>query len=245
MNYLKQGILLLSALLLTTTTQAQFWGNKTIKGNGNMTTITKSTNDYDTIKCAGWMDFVLVQGEEGNITIEGEENLLEYIVVEVNGNDLIVKTEKNINLKTSWNKTITITIPFTDIDKVSLSGSGDVITKNTINANRFETSLSGSGDIILDVQASYIEARVTGSGDVTLTGNTQDLEASVTGSGDFHGFKLKADNTEASVTGSGDIEVVSTKKLKARVTGSGDIEYKGNPSNADTKVTGSGDIDSI
>ncbi|WP_452220688.1 head GIN domain-containing protein [Lacinutrix salivirga] len=243
MNYLKQSILIICAVITTTTAQAQLWGNKTIKGNGTITTITKTTSDYDSIKCAGWMDFVLEEGTEGKITIKGEENLLEYIVVEVKGNELIIKTENNTTLKTSRNNTITITIPFKSIDKVTLTGSGDITSKDTIKENRFETSVSGSGDIILDVQAKSIKAKVTGSGDLTLTGNTEDLEASVTGSGDFHGFKLNASNTEASVTGSGDVEVVSTKKLKAKVTGSGDIDYKGNPSTINTKITGSGDID--
>ncbi|WAC02873.1 DUF2807 domain-containing protein [Lacinutrix neustonica] len=123
---------------------AQIWGNKTIKGNGEMTTITGSTNDYDTIKCAGWMDFILVEGKEGNITIEGEENLLGYIITEVNGSDLIIKTENNISLKPSWNKTITITIPFKEIDKVTLSALGDIVSKNKITANHFETRVSGS-----------------------------------------------------------------------------------------------------
>lgn len=221
---------------------AQIWGNKKIKGNGNMTTITRSTNDYDTIKCAGWMDFILVEGKEGNITIEGEENLLEYIITEVNGNDLIIKTENNISLKPSWNNTIKITIPFREIDKVSLSGSGDIISKDKITANHFETRVSGSGDIVLDIEASSIDASVTGSGDVTLKGKTNKLKASVTGSGDFHGFDLQANDVEAKVTGSGDVSIVCNGDLMARVTGSGDIEYKGNPQREDTKVTGSGSI---
>lgn len=242
MKTLKQASILLITLLFSINSQAQLWG-KTIKGNGNMTTIKKSTDDYDVIKCAGWMDFVLEKGTEGTITLEGEENLLEYISVESNGNTLHIKTEKNLNLKPSWNKTIVITIPFESINKVTLSGSGDIISKDSIVTETFETSVSGSGDIILDIKAEATEARVTGSGDLTLTGSTNDLKASVTGSGDFHGFKLNANNTEAKVTGSGDVEVVSNAYLKARVTGSGDIEYKGNPKKEDSKVTGSGSIE--
>ncbi len=218
------------------------WGKKTIKGNGNITTVSRSTSQYDIINCAGWMDFVLIKGEEGNIKIEGEENLLEYIITETKDNKLYIKTKNGVNLKTSKNKTVTITIPFKDIDKVSLSGSGDVITKDKILANNFEVKIAGSGDIILDVDASYINAGISGSGDITLKGNTEDLKASVTGSGDFHGFNLQANNTEAVVIGSGDVMVVSNNKLKARVTGSGDIEYKGNPKYEDSRITGSGSI---
>jgi hypothetical protein len=242
MKTLKQSTLLIAALLFVSFAQAQ-WGSKKIKGNGNSTKITRSTADYDAVKCAGSMDFILVKGTEGNLTLEGDSNLLEYIITEVKDGALVIKTKKGYTLKTGWNNPIKVTIPFQDIEKVTLAGSGDVVTKNTIDAKSFEARLAGSGDITLDVNANSISAGVSGSGDITLKGQTTDLTARVTGSGDFHGFGLQAKNTEAKVTGSGGAEVVSTKSLKARVTGSGDIDYKGNPEKKDTKVTGSGDID--
>ena len=218
------------------------WSNKKVKGNGNMTKITRTTSDYDGIKCAGSFDFVLVAGTEGNITIEGESNLLEYIVTEVKNDKLVVKVEDNINLQSSSNKTIKITIPFKDISEVSLAGSGDLWNESTINATHFDVSLAGSGDIKLHVEAESIKGSVAGSGDLTLKGSTNQLKASVAGSGDFHGFELQANETDVSVAGSGDAKVVSNVVLKARVAGSGDIRYKGNPKKEDSKVAGSGSI---
>ena len=237
----KKIILITAALLITSASYAQ-WGNKKVKGNGNMTTETRTTSEYDGIKCAGSFDYILVAGKEGQITLEGESNLLEYVVTEVKDGNLIIKTEKKINLRTSWNKTIKVTIPFRDINNVSLSGSGDLWTEDTIKTTNFDAALAGSGDVILDVDASSVTCRVSGSGDLTLKGNTNDLEAKLAGSGDIHAFGLQANNTIASVAGSGDIEIVSNTTLKARVSGSGDIEYKGNPSKEDTKVSGSGSI---
>jgi hypothetical protein len=215
---------------------------KKVKGNGNMKKINRTTESYDGVKCAGSFDYILVSGTEGNITIEGEENLLEYIITEVKNGKLIVKTKNMVSLRTSFNKSITITIPFEEISSASLAGSGDLWSKNIIKADTFETAISGSGDVTLTVQSNSVQASVAGSGDLTLKGNTRDLEASVAGSGDFHGFDLEADNTTVSVAGSGDASVVSRKYLKARVSGSGDIEYKGNPETEDTKVAGSGSI---
>ena len=239
---ISQKLMLFTAALLFVSASHAQWGNKKVKGNGNITTETRSTGEYDGIKCAGSFDYILVAGEEGKITLEGESNLLEYVVTEVKDGNLIIKTEKRVNLRTSWNKTIKVTIPFEDISKVSLSGSGDLWTEDTIKTKNFDASLAGSGDIILDVEASSVVCRVSGSGDLTLKGNTNDLEAKLAGSGDIHAFGLQANNTIASVAGSGDIEIVSNTSLKARVAGSGDIEYKGNPSKEDTKVSGSGSI---
>lgn len=237
---MKHSILILVALLSFTVTQAQW---KKIKGNGNMTTQTRSTSDYDEIHCAGSFDYILVAGTEGKITLEGESNLLDYIVTEVKNGSLQIKTEKGKNLSPSSNKTIKITIPFEAIDNVSLSGSGDLWNEDQITSSHLDVSLSGSGDIILDIQTQKASGKVTGSGDLTLKGSTTHLKAGVTGSGDFHGFNLQSTHTDVSVTGSGDAEVVCTGNLKARVTGSGDIEYRGNPKDKDAKVTGSGSIE--
>ena len=239
---MKTTILTLITLSFFNLSQAQWWGSEKIKGNGNVTTITRTTSDYDGISCAGSFDYILVAGIEGKITLEGEENLLEYIITEVKNGKLIVKTDKNINLSPSGNKTIKVTIPFKDIDEISLAGSGDLMNKDTVTANDLKVSLAGSGDVVLAVETNSINGSLAGSGDLTLKGNTNNLTASLAGSGDIHAFDLQSNNTEVSIAGSGDAEVVSKESLKARIAGSGDIEYKGNPKKEDSKVSGSGSI---
>ncbi|NCO64051.1 MAG: DUF2807 domain-containing protein [Flavobacteriales bacterium] len=235
-----QTVLIIACLFFATETYAQ-WG-KAIKGNGNLTTVTRSISDYDGISCAGSFDYILVEGSEGNITIEGEENLMEYIITEVKENTLIVKVKDRTNLKTSLKKSIKITIPFKDIDKVSLAGSGDLWNNDVIATNHLEVNLAGSGDVVLQVETETLKSALSGSGDLSLKGQTHDLEANIAGSGDFHGFELQSNNTEVSVSGSGNAEVVSTENIVAKVAGSGDIVYKGNPKTEDTKVAGSGSI---
>lgn len=237
---MKNHILLLVILFSSAVGCAQ-WGEK-ISGNGNVVTIDRNTSDYDGISCAGPFDYILVAGTEGNLKIEGEENLLKYVITEVKNGKLIVKTENNVNLRTSRGKTIKVTIPFKDIEKVSLAGSGDLYSKDQITANEFEVDLAGSGDVTLDVQSNKIESHLAGSGDITLSGKTIELELTISGSGDYSCFGLEADNTEVAISGSGDVQVVSNAYLKVRVSGSGDVVYKGNPAKEDTKVSGSGSV---
>jgi len=239
---MKKSILVLAAILFASISHAQWWGSKKVKGNGNITTITRTTSDYDGIKCAGSMDYILVAGTEGEIKIEGEENLLKHIVTKIKDGKLIVKVEKGINLSSSWGKIIKITIPFKEISSVSLAGSGDLWNEDIIIATDFEVSLAGSGDVIIEVEATSVVGKIAGSGDLTIKGKTNSLTAKVAGSGDFHGYGLQSNHTVVSVAGSGDAQVVSKESLKARVAGSGDIEYKGNPTKEDTKVSGSGSI---
>ncbi|MEL6812480.1 MAG: head GIN domain-containing protein [Bacteroidota bacterium] len=213
-----------------------------VTGNGNVTTKTINTGDYDAVKVVGSMDVHLEKGSEGNITVKTDDNLHEYLDIEVKGDALVIKSEKNISLRTK--KGIHVYVPFEKISKVALTGSGDIDTKDTIDAPEMSVSVTGSGDVVLDINAGMVDADITGSGDMVLRGKTQDLEVQVTGSGDFKGFELEAQNTNARVSGSGDAKVVAKNSLKARVNGSGDIDYKGNPEKRDTKTSGSGDISS-
>lgn len=242
MNRLFNYALALGLVILGTGNVSAQWGNKKITGNGNVTSRTVNTSDYDGIKGIGSMDIHLKKGSEGTIVVKTDENLQDYIIVEVENNILKVRTKKNHSLKTK--KGIHVYVPFEDISEVSLTGSGDIDTEDAITADNLMIKVTGSGDIELDVAATTVDATVTGSGDIVVSGTTTNLDVKVTGSGDFDGDDLRSQNTDATVSGSGDVSVYASKSLKARVSGSGDIQYNGNPQQRDTKVSGSGRISS-
>jgi hypothetical protein len=241
MNTLVKFTLSLSLIIFGTSESTAQW-NKNVVGNGDITTNNRTTQAYDQIEVVGSMDVHLERGNEGKISVTTDANIQEYIIVEVKDNTLVLRTKNNTNLKTK--KGVHITVPFESISGVSLVGSGDIDTKDTIKTDSFDVSVTGSGDIVLDVESNNLDAKVTGSGDMDLSGKVTNLEVKVSGSGDFRGSSLSAENTQVYVSGSGDAEVIANKSIKARVNGSGDVEYSGNPANSDTKVMGSGDITS-
>jgi hypothetical protein len=239
---MKKIITLTLALAAIASMNAQW---KKVKGNGNVVTIERSTADYDEVAVAGWFDVELIEGTEGKLTIRGEENLLEYIKTEVKDNKLVVKVKKGVNLKpSSWGNGggILVTVPVESISSVSLSGSGDVVSKTVIKADNFETRLSGSGDLSIQVEADNVVASLSGSGDVDLSGSAGSFTVKVSGSGDVKAYELSANTVEATISGSADVKVTATEMLYARVSGSGDIQYRGNPTKIDSKASGSGDI---
>lgn len=238
---MKKSVLFGLALLLVASLNAQ-WGKK-INGNGNVVTENRSTDDYGSISISGFFDVTLVDGKEGKLTLKGEENLLEHIVTEVKNGNLVVKVENGLNLNpSSWKEGISITIPVESIEALTLSGSGDIVGKKTIESKDFSTDISGSGDISLSLRAENVSASISGSGDMDLNGSATNLEIRVSGSGDVKAYGLEVQNVNATISGSADIQVTATASIKARVSGSGDITYRGNPTKIDTKSSGSGDV---
>ncbi|WP_396590240.1 head GIN domain-containing protein [Allomuricauda sp. R78024] len=238
---MKKIITLGLALSMVAITNAQ-WG-KRIKGNGNVVTVERSVGDYDAVALAGWFDVELVAGDEGELTLKGESNLLEYIKTEVKNGKLIVKVEKGVNLKPSnWNSGIYITVPVETINSVTLSGSGDIVGKTTLKSDNFDTRISGSGDITLAIEAENVEATLSGSGDINLEGRATNLDIQVSGSGDIKAYELEAEFATVQVSGSADVKVTVNQSIDARVSGSGDISYRGNPKKIKSKSSGAGDI---
>lgn len=238
---MKQSTTILIVLFVMGTLTAQ--KNKKISGNGNVTTIQRTTLDYDHIAISGSFDIDLVEGSEGKITLAGEENILDHIITEAKNNKLVIKVEEGFNLNPSfWKKDVSITIPVEHINSLTLSGSGNIVGRKTIKTDYFETSMSGSGDISLSLDATSAKASLSGSGDMVLSGITTNFEVFISGSGDINAYDLIADNVVASVSGSANIKVTANKKIDAKVSGSGDIDYRGNPEKINSKVSGSGDI---
>ena len=229
-------------LLCFTFANAQKKNNRRIKESGVQTTENRTTETYDAINAGGSFKVVLVSGKEGDIIIKGEENLLPHIKIEVVNQELKITTEKNKYISTSNGKNIIITVPFENINQVSLTGSGDISTKNTIETNSFVAKLIGSGDLKLNVECKNLEVNLNGSGDIVLVGKTENINSTLNGSGDIKATNMKSKNATVTVSSSGDNSVYCTESIYARVSGSGDIKYSGDPKKKDTKVNGSGDI---
>jgi uncharacterized protein YqkB len=234
-------IALALALISFSFCEAQNWKQEKIKESGHQITSNRTTAEYDQIAVSGSFQVNLVSGKEGAISITGDENIISHVVTEVENNELKIYFEKKKNYY--YKSKITIEVPFESINTIHFTGSGDITTKNTIIADKFDVHLTGSGDVTLDLKATKTTASVAGSGDIVLSGTSIDLKASVAGSGDLDCSKLVVENATADVAGSGDIKVNCTQKLTAGVAGSGSVKYKGKPETIEKSIAGSGDVE--
>lgn len=230
---------ILAFLIISANLNAQMFSKK-IKGDGVIVTKTRTVSDYDKISVAGSFDVKLFKGNEGEITIKADENLMEYIITEVNGGNLKIKTKKGYTIRTT--KTIVITVPFKDINTISLAGSGDVYSNDMIDTSDLKLSLVGSGNLDLNVSIKNLKSNIAGSGNINLKGDTKNFTCSIAGSGNISGYNLKASIATVKITGSGNVKVNAINEIHAKSVGSGNIYYSGNPSIEKTSSVGSGSI---
>ena len=182
----------------------------------------------------------VIPGEDFAVTIEAEENLMQYINIDKDGDKLKVKVMEGINLRTRKDIHIRVSLP--KVESIGFAGSGHVNVKGTIkDVEKLELSVAGSGDIVAALDCPEVEGDIAGAGSITLSGTTRKLKLDVAGAGDCKCEKLLAEEVNISIAGSGNAWVYASIKLDVSVAGSGDIYYRGNPS-IKQSIAGSGDI---
>jgi hypothetical protein len=238
---MKQLIILLGATLLFSS--CRLFGYKHIEGNGVVATQTRNVNKANRLKMAGNFDVEITQGSTVSVQIEGDENILPYIIVEDRDGYLIIKTKDHINYSATNDIKVFITTP--NLEEAILAGSGNIIGKSKFSgSDKLVLKIAGSGDIKMEVNTPSVQSEIAGSGSISLVGETKDESIKIAGVGDYNADGLKAENAKISIAGSGDVKVFAAALLDVNIAGSGTVYYKGSP-NVKQHVAGSGEIKKI
>jgi hypothetical protein len=213
---------------------------ESITGNGNVIRENRNVSDFNQIRTSGSVDVEVKSGDHYQVTVENDENLLPYVITEVNNGVLNIRYKDGYAMMNDHPK-VFVTAP--SLEKLVSSGSADITSDGVISSSKqIEISTSGSGDIKAEIDAPMVKATSSGSGDITLSGRTKDFECRISGSGDAKCDDLKSENAVIHVSGSSDVHVFASVNLKVNVTGSGDVYYKGHPSSPEIHITGSGTV---
>lgn len=210
-----------------------------ITGSGNIITQTRNPNHFQGVQTSGSIDVEIMNDATPSVKVEADDNVMQYIVTDVNGGLLNVHYKNHISFD---NIHVKVYVSAPDFNKLFVAGSGAITSKNTVKTTELETKVSGSGDINAIVDAPSVTANIGGSGTISLEGRTRNFDCSIGGSGDIKCNRLLSENTTVSITGSGTAHVFASIHLVAKVTGSGDVYYSGNPPSPEIHTTGSGSI---
>ena len=227
--------------LISLNSFAQRW--ETIKGNGVVKKETREVSDYTSLVSQGSMNVQIAYGNSNSIVVEADENLLPHIETVVENGKLLIRSKKNVNLKSK--SKMVVYVSMTKINSLQLSGSGNINGDGAfINSGKTEIAVSGSGNIKLSFDSfNELDLALSGSGNMDLKGNAaKNIDASVSGSGNIECSNISSNDVVAKLSGSGNIKVYANNSIDAKISGSGNVYYKGNASNINSKIAGSGKV---
>lgn len=218
----------------------------------------RAVGEFTSIRSSSSIDVVVEQGNSYQLELTAPIKYMDNIFTEVNNGELHIYTKGNM----SYTGDIVIHLQVKELTKVSLTGSGDFVTKGKIETPEFSFRISGSGDLSATLNARTVQGSISGSGDVKLSGITNSFEATISGSGDLIAsdlhlltsnlkmngsgdckFSGSADSFELYQSGSGDFsgKDFEVEKAKIRKTSSGDARVTVTKS-LDISISGSGDL---
>ena len=193
---------------------------------------------FNSVKVSSGIDVFLVQGNKESIQVEADDNLMEYIMTEIDGNTLKVWSEANIRQA----KSKRVYVSMKDVSSLSATSAGDIVGDSKITTEDLYLSASSAGDIDLEIEVRTLTCKLSSAGDMSLSGNTDELEADLSSAGDLNAYDLKARVAVVSTSSSGSAKIFVTEKLKARASSAGDIHFKGDPQEVDGHSSSAGSI---
>ncbi len=236
---MKRISILLAALLLVFSSCSNFMG-KRIRGNGKVTSETRTASTFSGVKVSGAIDLYVSNGASTAIRVEADENLMKYIIVENDGDMLKIRPKSGINLKPS--RAIRVYVSAPSFSRLEASGACDIFSENKIlSQGTLQLDLSGASDAKLDLNAPKVDVDVSGACSVTLKGETRDFTVEGSGSTDIKCYELLAENTKVDISGAGNAQVFASVKLDVDVSGAADVKYKGNAT-VSQQVSGAGSV---
>lgn len=236
MKTIKSTMFIVAAIFLLFMTSCD--ENYTIRGNGIEQSETRYASSFSKVSSSGAFIVHVTPGDEYEVVVNAESNLLPYIETDSYGNTLKIRIQGFHNIKNQLPMEVFVTTPY--IETLKESGSG-IITTGYFESEDMDITVSGSGRIETAVDCRYLEGNISGSGVIYLSGVATTTNFNISGSGKIDAFDLEANNCMVHVSGSGDVLAKVSNLLDASISGSGNVFYIGDPE-IRSSISGSGKI---
>lgn len=216
---------------------------KRIRGNGNITTQTRSAGQFNSVEVSGSINVYAKQDSSSAIRVEADENLQQYVEIRNDGDVLRIRSQEGFNLKPS--RQIKVYVSSSMFKKFQASGACDLFSEGKITStSEVDYDLSGSCDITMDVNAPKISVDVSGACTVKLSGQTKDFHVEGSGSTDIKSFDLLAENVDLNISGAGDAEIYASVKISGTISGAAGVRYKG-AAQTDIHTSGASSVNKV
>lgn len=230
--------------ILGITATCVFAGTR-IKGSGHIVTRTIEAPDFHAIDASRAVEVFVVDDASGKITIEADDNVMEYVMVKVHEGELKVGIDKTINNLNDV--TIRVTVPYNGhIYELDASSASKIIAKVPFTGNKLDIDASSAAHIEVTatvtegsaeassaskidatIRAVEFEADASSAAKITLKGSADSFDAEASSAAKIDASELVTKNCDAEASSAARIEVNCTEKLRAEASSGASVYYSG------------------
>jgi len=242
-NKLLLGILVLALSTLACSVTVNGGEVRRLEGSNVLVSEERQVSGFNRVDMAGIGFLVIEFGDSEALTIEAEDNLIDYIQTEVVGQELVIKFEEGRNYQPT--ETIRFYLTVVELDELVVSGLSEVELPE-IEVTDFTIEISGGGEVDMDrLDAKLFEVNVKGLGSLTIdSGTVVRQEISISGGGRYSARRLESQDADVDISGLGAATVRVSDTLTVNISGGGNVEYYGDPT-VDSNISGIGKVERI
>lgn len=199
----------------------------------------RTLGNFKRITVGGIFKLKLEKGESPKVIIEADEEIMDKIITEVNGETLEIKLSGG---KYKGDLDITeITVVFTNLEEIIASGAAEVESESEIVADNLKIDFSGATKGELIVNAGKLETELSGATNMELSGKATEHTAKISGASNFDAENLETQNTTIDLSGASNAEIDVVNKLNGNISGMGKLELKRKPAESNISASGLGE----
>ena len=218
--------------------------SKEVSGSGVVAEENRGVIGIIGVVLAGEGNLYIEQGAAEELIVVAEENLLPYIITEVQDGILEIRTQGNVSLEPTLPIEYHLTV--VSLESVILSGAGDIKVSDLITP-QLALTLSGVGNVeVTNMEADELDVVLSGVGNFDISGTVDVQRLNITGLGDYDASELTSLDATISIVGN-DTQTATVRvsdMLTVTINGDGMVFYIGDPF-VDSSITGSGSVQQI
>ncbi len=200
---------------------------KTVVGSGVVVREERPLGSIHAVDVRGFGTLIITPGEQESLVIEAEDNLIPYLVSEVRGGCLYLRTRPLFSFQSS--KPIRYHLTVRALDKMRVEGFAAVEAAG-FDFNQLDARLDGYGQISLSgARIGQLDARLGGFSQLNAQGSADSQSLNLSGYAQVQAAGLVSRDAHVRMGGSSQAEIQVTDTLDARVDDSARLSYAGAP----------------
>ncbi|KAF0109076.1 MAG: hypothetical protein FD146_120 [Anaerolineaceae bacterium] len=209
-------------------------------GSGKVVTETRDVSGFDKVSVSGGGELVIIQDGTESVTVETDDNLMQYVVAEVRGGTLNLYLD-NDGMSNFQPTRLVFTVHVKNLTGVTTSGAWD-FTAAEIETDNLDISVSGTGSVDIGMlTANNLTVTFGGAGEMDAAGQVTSQSVTIGGTGEYRAADLKSETAEVKISGTGEATLWVTDSLTVDISGAGSVQYYGSPQ-TNINTSGAGDV---
>ncbi|MDC6352232.1 DUF2807 domain-containing protein [Zeaxanthinibacter sp. PT1] len=192
-------------------------------GNGNIVEDRREiTEPFTEIQASEGIDVYVTQAEDFEITVEGDENIIDLIGTDIRKGELKIHAIENIGRAT---KKVYVSLP--SVTALRGSSGATLVSSEAIKGEQINVDASSGADLELELYADEIDLDSSSGAMVNLKGEANMLHVDSSSGANVRASDLRTKRCNADASSGSNVHVNVTDDLTADASSGANIRYSG------------------